>query len=240
MLYGFMTPVHIATLVLAAVMLGAVYAALRGAGRRVQTGVLFCLSLTGIAAIIYNLLRWGDPVHYLPLHLCSINAMLLPVTVLTRNETLGNLLLVWCLGALAALVLNYDVMDTVVFGEVFNFYYFPHVFEFGIPLLLFALKLIEKDWRCIGSTLGITMAIYTFVHCMNRLINAVWPDANVNYMFSIRPNNPLVELFYRLIPYEYWYMYLVLPIAFVYLCIVYSPEIARACRALAHREKKTA
>lgn len=229
MVYGFMTPVHIATLIFAGGLLAALYFLLRKAAPGTQTRVLFCLSLTGLAAIIYNLLRWDDPVHYLPLHLCSINAMLLPVTVATRSKTLGNLLLVWCLGALAALILNYDVVDAVVLGEVFNFYYFPHVFEFGIPLLLFALKLIEKDWRCIGPTLGITMAIYTGVHLMNRLINALQPGANVNYMFSIRPNNPLVELFHRLIPYEYWYMYLVLPIAFAYLCIVYAPEILRSC-----------
>ena len=230
MIWGFMTPLHIATLVLAAAIIAGLYFALRGASRRVQTGVLLSLSLTGIAAIVYNLLRWDDPIHYLPLHLCSINAMLLPVAVLTRNKTLGNLLLVWCLGALAALILNYDVIDAPVFGEVFNFYYFPHVFEFGIPVLLFALKLIDKDPRCIGSTMGITMVIYTGVHLCNSLINSVWPEARVNYMFSIRPNNPLVELFYQVIPCEYWYMYLVLPIVFVYLTAVYAPEICRAYR----------
>ena len=238
MTWGFMTPLHITTLVLAAAIIAGLYFALRGASRKVQTGVLLSLSLTGIAAIVYNLLRWDDPLHYLPLHLCSINAMLLPVAVVTRNKTLGNLLLVWCLGALAALILNYDVTDAPVFGEVFNFYYFPHVFEFGIPVLLFALKLIDKDPRCIGSTMGITMVIYTGVHLCNKVINGLWPAVRANYMFSIRPNNPLVELFYQVIPCEYWYMYLVLPIVFVYLVAVYAPEISRAYRNR-HAGKRT-
>lgn len=230
MIWGFFTPFHIATLLLAAAALVGLHFILRGKSREVQTGVLFCLSLSGIAAIIFNLVRWGDPLWNLPLHLCSINAMLLPVAVLTRNKTIGNLLLVWCLGALAALVLNYDVADEAFFSERVVVYFFPHVFEFGIPLLLFSLKLVKKDPRCIGSTMAITMGIYTVVHLINRTIIHFFPDKNVNYMFSIRPNNPLVELFYSIIPYEYWYMYLVLPIVFVYLCIVYSPEIVKMVR----------
>ena len=230
MTWGFFTPFHITTLILAAAALVGLHFILRGKPPRVQIAVLFCLSLSGVAAIIYNLVRWNDPLWNLPLHLCSINAMLLPVAVLTQNKTIGNLLLVWCLGALAALVLNYDVADDSFFSEQVVVYFFPHVFEFGIPLLLFSLKLIEKDPRCIGSTMGITMVIYTVVYGINKLIIHFFPDKNVNYMFSMRPNNPLVEWFYSIIPYEYWYMYLVLPIVFVYLCIVYSPEIVRKVR----------
>lgn len=230
MTWGFFTPFHITTLILAAAALVGLHFILRSQPPRVQVTVLFCLSLSGVAAIIYNLVRWDDPLWNLPLHLCSINAMVLPVVVLTRNKRLGNLLLVWCLGALAALVLNYDVADEPFLSERVVVYFFPHVFEFGIPLLLFSLKLIEKDPRCIGSTMGITMVIYTVVYGINKLIIHFFPDKNVNYMFSMRPNNPLVEWFYSIIPYEYWYMYLVLPIVFVYLCIVYSPEIVRSVR----------
>lgn len=225
MKWGFFTPVHILTLILAAVILAALYLLLKGKSRKLQTAVLLPLSCSGIVAIVYNLLRWGAPLHYLPLHLCSINAMILPFVVLTRNKTFGNLLLVWCLGALAALVLNFEMVETEVLGEAFNMYYFPHIFEFGIPVLLFKLKLVEKDSKCIGSTLGITMGIYTAVHVINKLIDGVF-GVRVNYMFSVEPTNPLVALFYRIIPYEYWYMYMVLPIVAGYLLIVYAPELA--------------
>lgn len=46
---------------------------------------------------------WGSPYEYLPLHLCSLTALVLPVAVFT---TLGNLLLLWLLGAVMALVVN--------------------------------------------------------------------------------------------------------------------------------------
>lgn len=229
MKWGFFTPTHILTLVLAAAMLVALYYGLRNKSQKIQTMVLFPLSLSGIAAIVFNLLRWGSPLEYLPLHLCSLNALVLPFAVLTRNKKLCNLLLVWCLGALVALIANFEVQDAELFGETFNFYFFPHVFEFGIPVLMFRLGLAKKDPDCIGSTFSITMLLYTLVHLCNVLINRycamVGNGIRVNYMFSMEPTNPLVALFHRLIPHDYWHMYLVIPIVLVYLLIVYAPEL---------------
>ena len=239
--WGFFSPAHIVTLIAAAALNVGLYYSIRNKSQKVQTAVLAIFSLSGIAAIIYNLVRWDAPLEYLPLHLCSINAMLLPIAVLTRNKTIGNMLLVWCLGALAALVLNFEVAGTRLFGETFIAYYFPHVFEFGIPIILFKLKLIEKDCKCIGSTMALTMLIYTGVHLCNKLINLLCRAYNivdgggdyiqVNYMFSIEPTNPLVSLFHRIIPFEYWYMYMVLPIVAVYLLAVYAPELRAKYRA---------
>ena len=222
--WGFFTPAHILSLAAAALIVIGLYWVLKNKSPKVQMWVMFPLSCSGIAAIIYNLLRWGAPLSYLPLHLCSLNALILPIAVLTRNKTLSNLLLVWCLGALVALVANFEMAETKLFGEPFCFYYFPHIFEFGIPLLLFKLGLVKKDARCIGSTIGITMLIYTFVHFCNKAINQ-YTDTNANYMFSIEATNPLTALFYQVIPCEYWYMYLAVPIVAAYLLIVYAPEL---------------
>jgi uncharacterized membrane protein YwaF len=234
MKWGFFTPTHILTLVMGAVILAALYLVLKNKSAKFQTALLFPLSCSGLVAIFYNLAAWGSPLEYLPLHLCSLNALVLPVAVLTRNKTLGNLLLVWCLGAFVALVANFNMVETEVFGEVFNMYYFPHLFEFGIPLLLFKLRLVEKDETCIGTTIGITMFIYTLVHLCNVLINnwciSVGSDIRVNYMYSLAPDNPLTALFYRLIPHYYWHMYLIIPIVAVYLAIVYAPQLSRRYR----------
>jgi uncharacterized membrane protein YwaF len=215
--------------VAAAAILTGLYRFLKNKSEKFQTAVLFACSCTGLAAIVYNLLRWDNPLAYLPLHLCSLNAMVLPAAVLTKNKRLCNLLLVWCLGALVALIANFEMMHAALFGEAFVFYYFPHVFEFGIPVLPFRLGLVKKDPGCIGSTLCITMGIYTLVHLCNVAINHFCMLAGngirVNYMFSVEASNPLVALFYRLIPYDYWHMYLALPIVAVYLLIVYAPEL---------------
>ena len=89
MKWGTFGPVHILTLILGAVMVVGLYYSLKKASKKVQTLVLGILSFSGIAAIVYNLLMWGSPLQYLPLHLCSINALLLPIVVFTRSKTLG-------------------------------------------------------------------------------------------------------------------------------------------------------
>lgn len=236
MVWGGMGPVRIATLIFAAALMTGLYWILRKKSPKTQTLVLGVLSLLGVAAIVYNLCG-GYPVQELPLHLCSFNAMVLPVAVFTRNKTLGNLLLVWSLGALSALVLPFELVNTRLLSWEFFFYFFPHVVECGIPILLFRLGLVKKDPKCILSTVGISMAVYTVTHGINLWINGLElmnRDGNriaVNYMFTLGAgNNPLVALFCRVIPAPYWHMYLVIPILVVYLLLVYAPQIAAACR----------
>lgn len=225
--------VHILSLIAAAGIIVGLYYVLKKANPTVQTVVLGILSLSGLAAIVFNLTacsRWGQsPWEYLPLHLCSINAILLPIAVFTRNKTISNMLLLWSLGALAALVINRP--DYELFSDVFNFYYFPHVLEFGIPVLLFKLKLVQKDARCIGSTLGLTFLIYGFVHVCNLVINSlglVNPDGElifVNYMYSLSPDYSILEVFWKIIPQDFWYMMVVFPVIAVYLLAVYAPQL---------------
>ncbi len=240
MKWGFFTPIHIATLFAAAAMNLGLYYFLRHKSAKVQTLVLLPFSLLGVGAVIFNLLEWGSPLEYLPLHLCSINAMLLPIVLLTRSKALGNLLLVWCLGALMALVVNFEMKDADLLGESFFWYYFPHVFEFGLPLIFIKLGLVKMEAKYIPTTLALTMLIYTGVHLCNvainnycrlyEVVNASGALIQVNYMFSIRPANPLLVLFYKLVPYRYWYMYLVLPIVASYLAIIYAPQLTAAHR----------
>ena len=92
MKWGSFGPVHLGSLALAAAMIVCLYFALRKASRKVQTLVLGVLSFSGIATIIFNLVTWGSPLEYLPLHLCSLNALVLPIAVFTRSKALGNLL----------------------------------------------------------------------------------------------------------------------------------------------------
>ena len=241
MKWGSYGPIHLLSLAFAAAAVIGLYFILKNRSMMVKTIVLGILSFSGIAAIIFNLVEWNSPLEYLPLHLCSINALLLPIVVFTRNKQLGNLLLVWCLGALAALVVNQAQANFVVFSATFNFYFFPHVLEFGIPILLFKLKLVELDYKCIGSTLLLTILIYTGIHLCNvglnayceanQILNSAGEVIKVNYMYSLVPENPLLALFYQWVPYEYWYLYLIFPIVLVYLVIVYSGQILRAIKA---------
>lgn len=240
MLWGTFGATHIITLVLSAVMNILLYLILKNKNKKTQTAVLFIISLSGMAAIMFNLLRWGSPIEYLPFHLCSLTAMVLPIAVLTKNKALGNLLLLWSLGALAALVMNQGQAHYEIFSDTFLFYYFPHTFEFGIPILLFKLGLIEKDPKCIGSTLGITLGAYTAIHfinlginsyCLeNQILDSAGEIIQVNYMYSVTPSIPILQTFYNIIPHPYWYLLMAVPIILVYLGAVYMPDFIRMLR----------
>ena len=232
MLWGSFGTVHILSLLLGAGLIIGLFFLLRKRSAKVQILVLGILSFSGVAAIVYNLIAWGSPYEYLPLHLCSLTAMVLPVAVFTRSKVLSNLLLLWSLGAVMALVVNTAQADFDVFSPTFFFYFFPHLLEFGIPILLFRLGLVEKDVKCIVSTLLITLCVYTLIHFANVLLNNYFATneicnpsgaiVQVNYMYSIRPENPL---FWSWFPHPYAYMLPVVLIVLIYLGLVYLKQI---------------
>lgn len=235
MLWGSFGVVHILSLLIGAGSIVGLYFLLRRFSAKTQTIVLGILSFSGIAAIIFNLVTWGSPYEYLPLHLCSLTALVLPVAVFTRSKTLGNLLLLWSLGAVMALVVNTAQANFEICSATFVFYFFPHLLEFGIPILLFALGLVKKDIKCIGTTLLITLCAFTLVHFANVVLNSYFaahqildPSGTliqVNYMYTIKPENPVMSLFWSLIPYPFWYLMPVVLIILIYLVIVYIKQI---------------
>ncbi len=237
MTWGNFGIVHIISLLIVALMNALVYFILKNKSNKVKIIVLFILSLSGIYAIIFNLVRWKSPLEYLPFHLCSLTAIVLPIAVLTRNKVLNNLLLLWSLGALMALVMNNAQANYEIFSATFFIYYFPHAFEFGIPILMILLKLTNKDYKCIASTVAITLVAYTIIHFINIAINnycyinnVVDPSGNiivVNYMYSLMPPIPILEIFWNIIPHSYWYLLLVFPVIVIYLVVLYIPEFAK-------------
>ena len=124
MLWGSFGVVHLLSLFIGAGMIVGLYFLLRRFSAKTQTVVLGILSFSGIAAIIFNLVTWGSPYEYLPLHLCSLTALVLPVAVFTRSKVLGNLLLLWSLGAVMALVVNTAQANFEICSATFAFYFF--------------------------------------------------------------------------------------------------------------------
>ena len=233
--WGFFSINHIISLILAILMIFSLFKILENKKEKVQIYILGILSFSGIIAILYNLVTWGSPIEYLPFHLCSLNAMVLPIAVFTKNKHLNNLLLLWSLGAILAIVVNSAQANYEIFSTTFAIYYFPHVLEFGIPILMFKLNLVEKDISCIKFTLIITLICYTIIHIinininnyleMNNIVDYAGSLIQVNYMYSIKPENPVMAIFYQIIPYEYWYMLLAIPIILIYLMFIYLNEL---------------
>jgi len=240
--WGFFSLTHILSLLFVPIFTVGMYYLLKGRSEKTQKWVMFPLSLVGIISMIFNVIYYyvtenESPLENLPLHLCSFNAIVLPIVILTKNKTLGNVLFLWCLGAVMALILNNEMCEYPFFSWPIFFYYWPHVIEFAFPILLVCLKLVDKDPKCILSSVLLTMGIYTVVHFINLGLNAYIAANNIvnssgelilaNYMYSLKENNPLVGWFIQLIPGGYWHMYLAVPILVVYLLIVYAPDLLR-------------
>ena len=240
MQWGSFGIVHISTLVIAAALIVGVYFLLKILPERVRYFSILALSLSGMVAIVYNLIAWDSPLEYLPFHMCSILAIMLPITVLTRSRYMGNLLLVWCLGSLLALIINHASGHFIIPSAAFFIYYIPHVFEFAVTVYLFVFGYIKKDYKCIPVTVGLTVAIYTVVHLINLALNHYCAVNNIvdwagevltfNYMFSMEPTTSIFFLFWNIIPHSYWYMYVAVVILVVYLVVLYLPQIVRAIR----------
>ncbi len=235
MKWGSFGIVHISSLLLGVGALIGLYYLLKRFSTKTQITVLGIMSLFGYVSIVWNIVTWGSPYEYLPLHLCALSAMALPFAVFTRSKVLSNLLLLWSLGAVLALVVNTAQAEYEILSSTFFFYYTHHMLEFGIPILLFKLGLVKKDVKCIASTIGITLAIYTVIHFINlglndfcaanQIMNPSGELVQVNYMYSLYPENPVLALCWQLVPYEYWYMMPVIAIISVYLVFVYLKQI---------------
>ena len=229
--------VHLITLAIAAALIVGFYFLLKYLPERARYYTILAMSFSGIVAIIYNLAAWGSPLEYLPFHMCSILAIMLPITVLTRSRYMGNLLLVWCLGSLLALIINHASGHFIIPSAAFFIYYIPHVFEFGVVIYLFKFGYVKKDYKCIPVTVGATVVIYTIVHLINVALTR-YVEANeivdyagnlltFNYMFSMTPDNPVLALFWKVIPHPYWYMYCAVVVLVVYLVVLYLPQIVK-------------
>lgn len=228
--WGSFTPTHLISLVIAVLIPIGLHFLLRNKSERIQLTVLFILSLFGPVQLVYEIIVWGipsTPLQYLPLHMCAYNSLLTPILVLSKNKLLGNLLPLFSVGAAIALVMNSIQADYRIFSYVFVQYYLTHTFGASIPFLMFSLGHTKPHPKYILPSTLATLGIYTVSHIANLIINAYLASVNfldwkgeliqVNYMFSIHPQgNPLLQMFWNLIPYPYFYMLMAIPIAALY------------------------
>lgn len=114
------------------------------------------------------------------------------------------------MGFLLALIINHASAHFVIPSAAFFIYYIPHVFEFGVVIYLFKFGYVKKDFKCIPVTVGATVVIYTVVHFINlaliryceanEIVDYAGNVLTFNYMFSMTPDNPVLALFWKVIP----------------------------------------
>ena len=165
---------------------------------------------------------WGE----LPLQLCNINMLLIPLAVLKKDRSL----MFFCfflgpLGAMMALILPGNGFEgySLLLPRMLGYYgtHFMIVIE-GLALVAFGLfrPRLRDLPRAVLTALGITFAVFL----LNLFLRWSGLHPKANYFFSVETEgNVLLELFYRWIPFPFLYLMPSLVILGVYMLVITVP-----------------
>ena len=162
---------------------------------------------------------WGE----LPLHLCNINLLLIPIAVLTRKRPLlGFCFFVGPIGALMAMVLPGNGFDGYsIFLPRMLGYYGTHLVVMYAALAVGTFGLYRPRMRDLPMTAVTVFLIALAVFGFNMLLRTTGLHPKANYFFAVETEgNFLLEIFHRLIPLPFLYLLPCIVILAVYAGIV--------------------
>ncbi len=148
---------------------------------------------------------WGE----LPLHLCNINMILIPIAVLTRKRPLLSFcFFVGPLGAMMALAMpgsgfgGYPIYLPRMLG-----YYGTHFLIVVEALAIAVLGFFRPKFSDIPRTVLTILLITLAVFGVNMLMRATGLFPKANYFYSVETEgNFLLEIFHKWIPYPFLYL----------------------------------
>ena len=164
---------------------------------------------------------WGE----LPLHLCNVNMILIPIAVATKNRSLMSFcFFVGPLGATMALVMPGNGFDgySVLLPRMLGYYgtHFMVVIE-GLAVVTFGLY--RPRFRDLPKTVLAILVIAFVIFCINMLLRTTGLHPKANYFFSVETEgNAVLDIFYRLIPYPFLYLLPCTLVLAVYMAVITS------------------
>ncbi len=148
---------------------------------------------------------WGE----LPLHLCNINLILIPLGLSLKKKSLMNFcFIVAPLGAMMAILMpgkefsGFSILIPRMIG-----YYGTHYTIVIAGLALATFGLCRPKFKDIIPTTGTLLLITFFIFLFNVLLRATGIYSRANYFFVMETEgNPLLEIFHSWIPYPGLYI----------------------------------
>ncbi len=173
---------------------------------------------------------WGE----LPLQLCNINMLLIPVAVLKKNRAMMSFsFFVGPLGALMALIMPGNGFDgySLLLPRMLG-YYGTHFMIFIEGLALACFGLYRPRLRDLPRTVLTILLISLTVFVIDLLLRWSGLHPKANYFFAVETEgNFLLERFHRLLPYPYLFLMPSLLILVPYMLLVTLPfELADRVR----------
>ncbi len=170
-------------------------------------------------AEIYRFNWWGE----LPLHLCNVNMILIPIAVYwNRRALMSFCFFVGVLGAAMAICMpgtgfdHYSLLLPRMLG-----YYGTHYAVMLEGLALVTFGLYRPKFRDLPMT-ALTLALIALAAFgINMLLRGTGLYARANYFYTVEPEgNAIFETLYRWIPVPYLYVVPCLAILGAYMCLV--------------------
>ncbi len=162
----------------------------------------------------------------LPLHLCNINLLLVPIAALTGNRYLLSFTFFMApFGAIMAMAMpgvgffGYSLFVPRVMG-----YYVTHMLVLIISPILVLFGLYRPKFKDIPMTLVYAVGISLVVFGINMVLRLTHTEDYANYFYTIDPpaGTPLV-LFKKWIPVPFLYCLPVFPVLAGYMALVTLP-----------------
>lgn len=165
---------------------------------------------------------WGE----LPLQLCNINMLLIPIAVITKNQPLSCIcFFVGPLGALMALIMpgigfnGYSLLLPRMLG-----YYGTHFMVLIEGLALVTFGLFKPRLHDLPRAVLITFVIGFAVFLFNVFLRRTGLHPKANYFFTMETEgNFVLEIFYKWIPYPFLYLLPSIVILATYMVIITIP-----------------
>ena len=162
---------------------------------------------------------WGE----LPLQLCNINMILIPIAVLTnKRELLAFCFFVGPLGAMMALTMpGAEFTDASILLPRMIGYYGTHFLVVIEGLAIVTFGLYKPKFRDIPGTVLTILAIAFCVFMINMIMRWTGLYPHANYFFSVETEgNFLLEIFHSWIPYPFLFLLPSVVILAIYMFII--------------------
>ncbi len=164
---------------------------------------------------------WGE----LPLQLCNINMIMIPIAVLTKKRPLLSFcFFVGPLGALMALIMPGNGFDgySLLLPRMLG-YYGTHFFIIIEALAIVTFGLYRPKFRDLPLTAVALLMIALIVFGFNMFLRFTGLHPKANYFFSVETEgNFLLEMFYKILPCPFLYLLPSIVILGVYMALVTS------------------
>ena len=175
-----------------------------------------------INAVMGGFNWWGE----LPLHLCNINMILIPIAVWKKSRLMMSFcFFVGPLGAMMALMMpgtgfdGYSLLLPRMIG-----YYGTHFMVLIEGLALCTFGLYRPSLRDLPGTVVTILAVSFAVFLINLLLRWSGLHPKANYFFTVETEgNFLLELFHKWLPFPYLYVLPGLGILIPYMLLVTLP-----------------